>query len=229
MDTKVGIVYIVVNAYIGRSSRQPAGKDIVEVTAAPARYHHGDLRAALIDRATEVVAAGGVDALSLRELARDLGVSHGAPSRHFADKQALLDAVAINGFVLLEEVLRAALDALAAAPFADQLVTLAAAYVRFATGKPSLLTVMFAAKHRREAPAELRLAADEAFATPLRAIQAAQARGEVVAGPIQEIATAILATMHGYAALVAGGLLEPDDAAELAATVRRLIDGLRPR
>ena len=60
--------------------------------AAPARYHHGDLRAALIARAAEVVVADGVGALSLRELARDLGVSHGAPSRHFPDKQALLDA-----------------------------------------------------------------------------------------------------------------------------------------
>ena len=63
---------------------------------APARYHHGDLRAALIARATEVIATGGVDALSLRELARDIGVSHGAPGRHFPDKQALLDAVALT-------------------------------------------------------------------------------------------------------------------------------------
>ncbi len=195
----------------------------------PARYHHGDLRAALIVRATEVVAAGGVDALSLRELARDLGVSHGAPSRHFPDKQALLDAVAINGFALLEAALRAALQQQHEALFADQLSTVAAAYVRFATGKPSLLAVMFAAKHRREAPAELRTAVDEAFAAPILAVQQAQARGEVAAGSLDEIGTAILATMHGYAALVAGGLLVPDDAAELAAIIRRLIDGLRPR
>ena len=91
MDSKVGSVYIVVNAYIDVKSNG-------DCMAAPARYHHGDLRAALIARAAEVVVADGVGALSLRELARDLGVSHGAPSRHFPDKQALLDALALDGF-----------------------------------------------------------------------------------------------------------------------------------
>ena len=201
---------------------------------APPRYHHGDLRAALVARATEVVAAGGVDALSLRELARDLGVSHGAPSRHFPDKQALLDALARTGFERLQVDLIAALGQRgasdAAEAFADQLATLAATYVRFAVGNPSLLAVMFAAKHRREGPPELRAAAEQAFAAPLRAIEDAQQRGEVVAGPVEGIATAILATMHGFAALVAGGLLDPDNSGEaLAGVVRRLVDGLRPR
>jgi len=196
---------------------------------APVRYHHGDLRAALVTRATEVVATGGVDGLSLRELARDLGVSHGAPSRHFPDKQSLLDAVALNGFGMLRDVLLEALDDRRSDPFADQLVGLALAYVRFATGKPSLLAVMFAAKHRREAPSELRSAVDETFAAPMRAVRDAQGRGEVATGSLDEIGTAILSTMHGYAALVAGGLLTPDDTAALTATVRRLVDGLRPR
>jgi AcrR family transcriptional regulator len=196
---------------------------------APARYHHGDLRAALIARATEVIATGGVDALSLRELARDIGVSHGAPGRHFPDKQALLDAVALNGFGRLRDVLLDALRRRGSDPFADQLVSLATAYVQFATGQPSLLAVMFAAKHRRQAPAELRSAVDETFAAPLQAVRDAQARGEVAAGPVDEFGTAILSTMHGYAALVAGGLLTPDDTAELTTTIRLLVDGLRPR
>ena len=199
--------------------------------AVPSRYHHGDLRAALIARAAEVVVADGVGALSLRELARDLGVSHGAPSRHFPDKQSLLDALALNGFERLRVDLAEALapDA-SVVPFRDQFAHLATAYVRFAVQNASLLAVMFAAKHREQAPPELRAAVDRTFDAPLRAIELAQRRGEVVAGDVEEIATAILATMHGFAALIAAGLLHPDAAGDvLTATVGHLVDGLCPR
>ena len=193
------------------------------------RYHHGDLRAALVERATDVVAVGGVDALSMRELARDLGVSHAAPSRHFADRQALLDAVAVNGF----DRLGVALDATpppADASFEAQVGLHAACYVRFALRNAPLLAVMFAAKHRREAPAAIRDSAERAFAAPLQLLQRAQQRGEVVAGSIDEISTAILATMHGFATLVAGGLLaEQGWERSLAETMTLLVAGLRPR
>ena len=61
-------------------------------------YHHGNLRAALIEQAWGLVDSDGAEALSLRQLARDIGVSHGASARHFRDKQALLDALAVEGF-----------------------------------------------------------------------------------------------------------------------------------
>jgi len=199
--------------------------------AAPARYHHGDLRAALIARAAEVVVADGVGALSLRELARDLGVSHGAPSRHFPDKQALLDAVALDGFNRLRITLEAAASpATEKVTFRDQFAAIAVAYVTFAVQNASLLAVMFAAKHRAEAPDDVRTAVDRTFAGPLRVIEQAQLRGEVVSGEVEEIATAIMATMHGFAALIAAGLLHPDaSGAMLTGTVDRLVDGLRPR
>ena len=199
--------------------------------AASARYHHGDLRAALIARAAEVVVADGVGALSLRELARDLGVSHGAPSRHFPDKQALLDAVALDGFHRLRLDLVAAAERPAASgSFRDQFADIAVAYVDFAVRNASLLALMFAAKHREEAPEELRAAVDRTFAAPLLVIEQAQRRGEVVAGEVADIATAIIATMHGFAALIVAGLLHPDaSGAMLTATVNRLVDGLRPR
>jgi AcrR family transcriptional regulator len=198
----------------------------------PSRYHHGDLRAALIARASEVVAAGGVDALSLRELARDLGVSHGAPSRHFPDKQSLLDALARSGFERLRTDLLVALECSNGLErsFTDELTAVAAAYVRFAVRNASLLAIMFAAKHDAAAPPELRAAAELTFAAPTRAIEAAQARGEVIPGEVDDIGFTILAAMHGFAALQAGGLMEPDDSgAALATTIRRLMEGLRPR
>ena len=205
---------------------------------APTRYHHGGLRAALLSRAAEVVATGGVDALSLRELARDVGVSHGAPSRHFADKQALLDALALQGFERLRTDLLAALQPTArqqlegaeGRDFVDELTAVAAAYVRFAVRNASLLAVMFAAKHDSAAPPELRAAAEQTFAAPTRAIELAQARGDVVPGDVRDVGAAILATMHGFAALQAGGLMEPDESGDaLARTIRRLVEGLRPR
>ena len=61
-------------------------------------YHHGNLRTALLEAAERTLRERGVQALSLRELAREVGVSHGAPRRHFPDRQALLDALARAGF-----------------------------------------------------------------------------------------------------------------------------------
>src|SRR6202011_2035756 len=101
-------------------------------------YHHGNLRAALLAQAERTVRELGVQDLSLRELARQLGVSHGAPRRHFSDRQALLDALAEAGFARLGAELRSAADD-AGADFEPRLMAIAAAYVRFATHDASLL------------------------------------------------------------------------------------------
>ena len=68
------------------------------MTATARPYHHGSLRPALLEAAERALDRGGVQALSLRELAREIGVSHAAPRRHFAGKQALLDALAEDGY-----------------------------------------------------------------------------------------------------------------------------------
>lgn len=73
-------------------------------------YHHGDLRAALLAAAESTLREKGVGALSLRELAREVGVSHAAPGRHFKDKQALLNALALTGYERLGRALSAADD-----------------------------------------------------------------------------------------------------------------------
>ena len=71
-------------------------------------YHHGDLRQALLDRAAEVIQSRGIEALTLRGLARDLKVSHGAPNRHFSCKADLLTAIATEGY---SQLMRATLSA----------------------------------------------------------------------------------------------------------------------
>jgi AcrR family transcriptional regulator len=193
------------------------------VTTTSARsYHHGNLRSALLEAAESALAAGSD--LSLRELARQVGVSHAAPRRHFADKQALLDALAEDGFVRLGEQLRAAT---ADGDFEARLLGFARAYVAFAVEHAALLDLMWAGKHRVEA---VRAASDLAFTAPLALIVEGQATGEVVAGEVEQVATVAVATLHGLAAMVNNGMLAAADLdAIVPATVERLLLGLRPR
>lgn len=191
-------------------------------------YHHGNLRAALLEQAAEVVRRDGVADLSLREVARAVGVSHAAPRRHFPDKQALLDALAVEGFDRLGRELEAALDARAGAPFADRVAAVARAYVGFAAPQAALLDVMFAAKHRTP-DAALRAAASRAFAPVERVIAEGQAGGDLEPGDPEAFGTSLLAVCQGLLALVNGGVVPPEQiAAAVADAVGRLLRGSRP-
>src|SRR2546428_10887865 len=104
-------------------------------------YHHGNLRQALIDAALELIEERGVPALTLREVARRVGVTHAAPQRHFAGRAALVAAVAEQGFRGLGAHV-AAVRASARTP-AQQLRALGVAYVEYALAHPAHLRVMF--------------------------------------------------------------------------------------
>jgi AcrR family transcriptional regulator len=101
----------------------------------PDRYHHGDLRAALLDAGRAMLAEVGPSELSLRELARRLGVSHNAPYKHFPTREA---ALAAEGFAMLAERTRMA----ATAPGAG-LEAMGLAYIGFALDQPAVYRVMF--------------------------------------------------------------------------------------
>jgi AcrR family transcriptional regulator len=192
-------------------------------TARP--YHHGNLRTALLAAAERSLGQGD---LSLRELAREVGVSHAAPRRHFADKQALLDALAEDGFERLGRELDASMAG-AGASLREQLAAFARAYVRFATEHGALLDLMFAGKYRPGAD-RLRAAADRAFAPALTLFVAGQASGDVVAGDPERVGIVALATLHGIASLANNGILGDADLDEVVdEAVERLVDGLRPR
>jgi AcrR family transcriptional regulator len=106
------------------------------------RYHHGDLRAALLEAAVEEIQERGPRDLSLRACARRVGVSHAAPYRHFADRDALLSAVAGQGFTWLTEAGRAAMKGLED-PRA-RVEAYGIAYVTFAVKHPHHHRLMFA-------------------------------------------------------------------------------------
>lgn len=190
-------------------------------------YHHGSLREALLARAEATVSERGLEALSLRELARDLGVSHAAPRRHFAGRQELLDALAESGFGRLGEEVAAAIAA-AGDRFADRFAAAAAAYVRFATDHDALLALMFASKHRPDAEV-LRDAADRAFAPLLDLVHEGQASGELEAGETERVGIFLLCSLQGLAAMVNAGLLPAGAREELLDEVSlRALRGARP-
>ena len=105
------------------------------------RYHHGDLRRALLDGALLLVEEQGVAALSLREVARRLGVSHAAPGHHFPDRLALLVAMAAEGYERLASDMESAGEGRPHGP--ERLRAVGEAYLRFALDHPSHLEVMF--------------------------------------------------------------------------------------
>jgi AcrR family transcriptional regulator len=176
-------------------------------------YHHGNLRTELLEQAERTVRERGVDALSLRELAREIGVSHGAPRRHFSDRQALLDALAETGFARLGAELRAAADG-AGEEFEPRLRATAAAYVRFATRDAALLELMFAGK-AREASGPLHAAAEQAFSVLLELILQGQAQGALEPGDCERVGLVLFATVQGVAALVTGGMVRPEQLDDL--------------
>jgi AcrR family transcriptional regulator len=189
-------------------------------------YHHGNLRAALLAQAERTVRERGVQALSLRELAREVGVSHAAPRRHFPDRQALLDALAEAGFARLGAELRSAVDR-AGQDFETRLLATAAAYVKFATRDAALLELMFAGKYQQHS-GELHEAAGRAFSVMLELIEQGQAEGVVEEGEPERVCLVLFATVHGIAALANGGIVRPELVEELITdAIVHFLRGLR--
>ncbi|MEV7213667.1 TetR/AcrR family transcriptional regulator [Kitasatospora cineracea] len=181
-------------------------------------FHHGNLRAALLEQAEAVLRERGLDALSLRELAREAGVSHGAPRSHFPDRGALLDALAERGFLRLDEEIRqaaagSAQDAggrdRAREQHARTLRAAASAYLGFAAREPALLDLMFAAK-AAEPPEAVRAAATRLFATMGSLMDAGVAAGAYPSADVGRLTLLLSATVQGVAALVTSRRIPPD-------------------
>lgn len=190
------------------------------------RYHHGDLRAALLQHAEAALRTVGADGLSLRQLARDTGVSHAAPSRHFRDKQALLDALAVTGLRRLGACFE---EAATDGPITTRLRTLAHTYLRFAVDNPELLPLMFARRHS-STETEIHDAAERAFAVPIALIAEGQAAGEIIPGDPKRIGVTALAALQGLATFVGSGYTADYDAEQLLDDlVDHLTVGLLPR
>lgn len=173
-----------------------------------ARYHHGDLRDALLAAATEMLAETGPRGLSLREAARRAGVSTGAPYRHFKDKDALLAALATRGFLGLNAALEAVEKAHPELSAIERLRALGVAYVGFAVAQPALFRLMFGelAPPAAESP-ELDEAIRLAGAHLPAAAEAARRAGRLGAFKAEDVTLLAWSVVHGVASLSLDGHL----------------------
>ncbi|MFB7719047.1 TetR/AcrR family transcriptional regulator [Nocardia sp. NPDC056100] len=191
-------------------------------------YHHGNLRSALLDAAERGLRERGVDQLTLRDLVREVGVSHTAPRRHFPDRQALLDALAERGFAQLDSALRTALS-LAGAEFPARVRATVTAYTRFAAENAALLDLMYTSTRRPGADG-IAKAAEAPFELMNQLIAQGQSQGELEQGPPEAIGFVLFATMHGIASLINSGLVGPELLDGLAeSAVEQFLRGNHPR
>lgn len=169
-------------------------------------YHHGDLRAALMDACLRLIETEGLAAVSLRRVAREAGVSSGAPYHHFADRAALLSALSVEGFQQLAAEL-AAVRAAATTPL-GALTELAGAYVRFSREHPAQFRLMFRPElSQPDKHADAHLAGDAAFDVLARTVADCVATGALPADRADILAVAWWGLAHGLASLWLDGHL----------------------
>jgi AcrR family transcriptional regulator len=220
----------------------PEGR--VRPDSAPKPYHHGDLRAALIEAALQILAEQGLPALSVRAVARRVGVSEAALYHHFAGKSALVEAVVVDTLHQLRDTLREAMRTTPGTPL-DRLKATGVAYVRFAGEQRARFQILYRPELRALShpasradgvePSAIDRAGLEAYRPLLDALVACQQAGILVPGDPLPLALTAWATVHGLAQLLVDGVVSvdilpvrgPHDAPALARlVVERLAEGL---
>jgi AcrR family transcriptional regulator len=180
-------------------------------------YHHGNLREALLESARRILGQKGIEAVSLRAVAREAGVSAGAPYHHFADKAALLAALIERCFAELD---RASRDAIVRHPDPqyspqERLCALGVAYVQYALAHPAEFQIMFRLEKGVQEPSELG-ADTPVFGLLLQVIDELHAYEPAVDDPEsdrpdsndrRQDAIAAWSLVHGLAALLIDGPL----------------------
>ena len=166
------------------------------------KYHHGDLKNALIEAGIEILAKDGLGALSLREVARQAGVSHTAPYAHYADKQALIAAIATAGYEKLYARLADVVQQCQTSP-AQQLVEAGWAYLEFAFEEPDHFKITFSGvvEKEKDYPAFVEIS-QKSFKLVVEIIEACQQTGILPAGSPDLMAVSVWSMLHGLASLI---------------------------
>lgn len=165
-------------------------------------YHHGDLKNALIQAGIEILSKEGVNALSLRKVARRAGVSHAAPYAHFADKQALVAAISTAGYQKLYDKVYDAAQNHRGDPM-RQLVEGAWAYVEFALNDSEhfRITLSGVVEKEKEYPAYVEIS-QKGFRLVVQLVEACQKAGVLNEGPPDLMAASVWGLVHGFVSLV---------------------------
>ncbi|MGD8279487.1 MAG: TetR/AcrR family transcriptional regulator [Gemmatimonadota bacterium] len=185
-------------------------------------YHHGDLREALLAAAFRVLDAESLQAVTLRRLAREAGVSHAAPYHHFPDLDSLLAAVAARGFDKLREAMTTRTAEAGADPF-RRLQAAGTAYVAFAVTRPELFRLMFSGRWRDMAGHPgLESAERRAFGALEGLIVGARGRGRSESQTVRVAARAAWAMVHGVATLLVDGRMDTPPGEDRLASAEQL-------
>ncbi len=173
------------------------------------RYHHGDLRSALIEASLQLIEDGGVQALSLRGAAKRAGVSPAAPYHHFESRAALLAAIAEQGFLLLRDQMLCAREE--APDTAESIACCGRAYVRFAREHTAHFRVMFRPElaDRNEFPA-LGAVSAEVFELLVQTVKNGQMEGSIPPGDHEPYVLLGWSVAHGLSSLLIDGPLGSD-------------------
>ncbi|MGP3965048.1 TetR/AcrR family transcriptional regulator [Nonomuraea sp. 3N208] len=189
------------------------------------RYHHGELREAVLDTAVDLITEKGVAGFSLAEASRRLGVTVAAPYRHFADRDEVLAALAMRAVDGLAAALKTEAGQTAATP-ADALAAAARGFIRFAAEHRSLYLVLLASGLDKSRHPEL-LAATQRIGAPF--LEPALALCDGDPDSAQRLTTAAVAVAQGYAAMLLDNSFQRDDVASVAAqasdTILALVRG----
>ena len=174
-------------------------------------YYGGDLRRDLLDAALEAIDEEGPSAVSLRSLARRLGVSHAAPANHFPDKAALFTAIAVEGFTLLGQAMAGAVAELGPDATAGPRFRAAGrAYTGFALAHPAHFAVMWQRDLLHQDDPELAAAGQATFELLLGGVRDVQAEGWAAGSEPQTVAYLAWSVVHGLATLWLSGPLQHD-------------------
>ena len=192
-------------------------------------YHHGNLPAALLQAAELELEEKGLENLSLRAIAKRVGVSHAAPAHHFGDTQGLLSALAARGFELFIDAQRAQQARTKPHPKA-QLAAAGLGYIKFAAEHPALFRLMFSSKRPDFISEPLSNAAQRSFDMLVENIEAVHGKNAYQDEKAMQDVMAAWAVTHGLADLLSSGrmkyltnLSEPDRSRILSQIIIRLV------
>lgn len=171
-------------------------------------YHHGNLRQALLEAGAQLIEQEGISGVSLRAVAKQAGVSHTAPYRHFKDKNAMLRSIAETGFGLLGQRMAQAMNDHPDSP-EQQLVAAGVAYVELAIDHPQWHNLMFGGVLVNDGiDSSLQETSNESFQGLVDIIANGQSRGVFREGDAHELALTAWSVVHGYAMLASTGGLD---------------------
>ena len=166
------------------------------------QYHHGDLRALLIEASAAELAKSDADSLSLRKIAELIGVSHNAPYMHFRDKEALLESIAESGFIALRRALDDVLAHNSELAWQEKFHKGCLCYVEFCIANKGYVAAMFRKYDFARFP-DLRSVSTQSIEPLYEVLEQGQSAGLVRPANVQQMASAVWAMLHGISQLLA--------------------------